>query len=31
MCGPRISTHVLPLDGELSFLFENDLFFRKMI
>ena len=23
-CGPRISAHALPLDGELDFYFEND-------
>ena len=30
-CGPCISAHALPLDGELTFYFKNDLFIKKMI
>ena len=30
VCGPHILAHVLPLDGELDFYFENDLFIKKM-
>ena len=26
-CGPRISAHALPLDGELDFYLENDFYF----
>ena len=31
ICEPRISTHVLPLDSELDFYFENDFIFRKWL
>ena len=29
-CGPRISAHVFPLDGELDFYLKNDLLIMKM-
>ena len=29
-CGPCISVHALPLDGELAFCLENDFIFKKM-
>ena len=29
-CGPRISTHPLPLNGELAFCWKNDFIFKKM-